>query len=303
MISILIIRRILISVLTGLAVVAVAACSDPVAEEGDVLTIVATTTILGDIVKETVGDRAEVIVILPVAADPHDFEPSSRDIAQLSSADLVVANGLALETGLLPALAAAQADGVNVVEIAPQVDPLSLGDSVDDPHFWMDPLRVVAAVDVLASELEQVDGSIGWSEMGSRYIEILEAGHDEIVEILSPIENRKLITNHDALRYFAARYSFEIVDTVIPQGTDLADPSSAELAALVQTIQHLDLPAIFAETIQPAELARSVAAEAGRDVKVVELYTDSLGEPGSDAGTLIGMLIADARLIAEALAS
>jgi zinc/manganese transport system substrate-binding protein len=113
--------------------------------------------------------------------------------------------------------------------------------------------------------------------------------------------NRLLVTNHDALGYFADRYDFEIVGVVIPGGSTLADPSSAELAALVETLLETDVPAIFAETSSPAQLAETVAAEAGNDVEVVELHTGSLGEPGSGADTLIGMLRTNATRIRDAL--
>jgi zinc/manganese transport system substrate-binding protein len=116
-----------------------------------------------------------------------------------------------------------------------------------------------------------------------------------------PAERRVLVTNHDALGYFADRYGFEVLGTVIPGGATLADPSSADLAELVATIQREEVPAIFAETIEPSVLAETVAAEVGDQVRVVELFTGSLGEEGSGAETLIDALIINARRIAEAL--
>jgi zinc/manganese transport system substrate-binding protein len=109
------------------------------------------------------------------------------------------------------------------------------------------------------------------------------------------------VTNHQSLGYFSDRYNFEMIGTVIPGGAALANPSSAELARLVATIEREQVPAIFTETIEPDALARAVAAEAGYDVKVVELYTGSLGEAGSDGDTLVGMLASNVRRIAEAL--
>ena len=116
-----------------------------------------------------------------------------------------------------------------------------------------------------------------------------------------PEGDRVLVTNHDALGYFAARYGFEIAGTVIPSGTTLAEPSSAELAALVEEIQQRGVQAIFAETTEPSTLADAIAAEAGEAVQVVELYTGSLGEAGTGADTLIGMLLTNAQRIAGAL--
>ncbi|HEX6286259.1 MAG TPA: metal ABC transporter substrate-binding protein, partial [Acidimicrobiia bacterium] len=114
-------------------------------------------------------------------------------------------------------------------------------------------------------------------------------------------DRRQLVTNHEALGYFADRYDFEIVGVVIPGGSTLGDPSSAELAELVETIERNDVDVIFTETSEPGSLAEAVAAEAGREVAVVVLFTESLGEEGADAGTLTGMLLENARLIAEAL--
>jgi zinc/manganese transport system substrate-binding protein len=116
-----------------------------------------------------------------------------------------------------------------------------------------------------------------------------------------PDERRILVTNHDSLGYFADRYGFEVVATVIPGGSTLGEPSSAELAELVALIGETGVPAIFAENVEPSTLAEAVAAEAGSGVAVVELYTDSLGEAGSGADTLIGMLLTNAERIAGAM--
>jgi zinc/manganese transport system substrate-binding protein len=131
----------------------------------------------------------------------------------------------------------------------------------------------------------------------------LSEADTEIVEILAAVgdDDRELVTNHDAFGYFADRYDFDVVGVVIPGGSTLADPSSAELAALVEVITETGARAIFAETTQPTRLAEAVAAEVGGDVQVVELYTGSLGEPDSDAGTLIEMLVTNAQRIADAL--
>ena len=109
------------------------------------------------------------------------------------------------------------------------------------------------------------------------------------------------MTNHLSLGYFSDRYDFEMIGTVIPGGASLANPSSSELASLVEIIEHEQVPAIFTETIEPDVLAQAVAAEVGYDVAVVELYTGSLGEPGTDGDTLIGMLATNVERIAEAL--
>ena len=291
------------------------------APQSERLLVAATTTILGDLVANVVGADADLAVLIPVGTDPHDYRASAAQVALLHDADLVVANGLGLEEGILDVLEAAEADGINLLEVGDLLDPLPFGGhdeegdgdgdededhahSGADPHFWMDPLRVAEAARLIAQALASLEGSIDWMARADSYASAIEELHEEIQAILAPIpnEDRALVTNHDALGYFADRYGFEIIDTVIPGGATLAEPSSAELAALVDRIRETGTPALFAETIEPTVLAEALAAEAGSGIEVVELYTGSLGEPGSGADTLIGMLREDARRIADALA-
>lgn len=175
----------------------------------------------------------------------------------------------------------------------------------EDPHVWFDPLRVAQAAQIIAAQLSAIDSSVDWESRVAEYVALLEQADAEIVEMLSvvPEENRKLVTNHDAFGYFADRYRFEVIGVVIPGGSTLADPSSAQMAALVEEIRHEGVTTIFAETTQPTALAEAVAAEVGSQVSVVELYSESLGEPGSGADTLMGMLTTNASLIAEALSN
>lgn len=276
------------------------------------MTIVATTSIWGDVVSQIVGNEAAVEVLIPVGADAHEYQPSAQQVATLTRADLVVANGLGLEEGLSDVLANARSDGANIIEVAPALDPLPLsgyhaGTAVADatagldPHVWFDPDRVASGAELIATELAALDDSIDWLGRARTYGEELATADDQIAEVLAsiPEERRKLVTNHDAFGYLADRYGLEIVGVVIPGGSSLADPSSAELAQLVRVIRDEDVPAIFTESTQPDALAEAVAAEVGSEVVVIELYTGSLGE--SPADTLIGMLGVDASRIAEGL--
>lgn len=295
-----------------IAVIA-AACGNADSNESEpTLTVVATTTIWGDVAHNIVGDHGTVEVLFPIGANPHDYQASSQQIASIQEADLVIANGLFLEEGLLDVLKTAAADGANVLEIGEYLDPIPFGfdngsgediHRGDDPHLWLDPQRLATATQIIAAELAAIDSSVDWSARADNYAAELLAADKEITEILSaiPESDRKLVANHAALGYFAARYGFVVIGTVIPGGSTLGDPSSVELASLVEKIKTENVSAIFAETIEPAALAEAVAAEVGDTVTVVDLYTGSLGEPGSGAETLIGMLVINARLIAEAL--
>ena len=267
--------------------------------------VVVTTTILGDMVTAIAGDDATVEVLLPHGADPHDFSPSAAQIAAMATADLVVLNGLGLEEGMEDALAAAEPEGV-VLALAELLDPIPFGTgnaATLDPHVWLDPVRMSAATELVGAALADLDPSENYSARAAAYASELMDAHNEILQILDaiPADQRLLVTNHEALGYFAARYGFRIVGVVIPGGSTLAEPSSAELAALVETIRVEGVTAIFAETTQPTQLAEAVAAEVGSAVVVVELYTESLGEPGTAAATLPGMLLEDARRVATAL--
>lgn len=283
---------------------------------GDRPLVVATTTIVGELVARVAGDGADVEVLLPRGADPHGFQPAPADAALLRRADLVVANGLGLEEALADTLRAARRDGATVLEVAPRLDPLPLeepgggegdahgehGDGLD-PHVWQDPLRMADAADVVAGALDAMQPSPGWAERAAAFREDVEAAHREIEGIVAeiPPERRVLVTNHDTLGYFAARYGFEVVGVIVPGGSSLAEPSAADLARLVATIRQQGTPAIFAETIQPNRLAQALRRELGGDVRVVTLFTDSLGDEGTAAGSYPGMVVENARRIRDAL--
>lgn len=287
---------------------AVGACATPTPAAPPV---VATTSILGDVVGQVVDDSLPTVTLIPVGADPHDFRPSARQAGVVAGALLVVANGLGLEERLADLLSAAAADGTPVIEIGPLVDPLPFGVEAGpeaglDPHVWLDPLRMAKAARLIAARLAELDPSTPagtWTDRGERYAGELERLDGRIRDILSvvPPERRLLVTNHDALGYFADRYGFRIVGTVIPGGSTLAEPSSSELGELVRTIETTGVPAIFVETTTSADLATTLAAELGRPIEIVELYTGSLGEPGSGADSYVGMMETDARRIAAAL--
>ncbi len=293
------------------------------------LQIVVTTNILGDVVSNIVGENASVEVLMPIGADSHDFQASSAQVARINAADLVIVNGLGLEEGLVGVLATAVGDGVRVLEIAPLLEPIRFDgpghdhhdddddhhDDEDDddhhdddeqgydPHVWMDPVRMADAARLIAAELALVAPGIDWAGRAEAYATELMSAHGEIESILDavPPSDRQMVTNHDVFGYFADRYGWEVVGTVIPGGTTLGSPSAADLADLIEAIRHEGVKAIFVETSSPDAIARVVAEEVGAQVEVVTLHTESLGEPGSEAGTLIGMLLDNARRIAGAM--
>lgn len=307
-----------IALLLTMGLLVLSACGGgDVGGESERPLVVTTTTIWGDVVSQIVGDEADVDVLIPRGADAHDFEPAPRDVALLHEADLVVVNGLGLEQGMSAVLEAAVADGANVLEVAPLLDPIpftrhhdeedhSIDDGHDhdaDPHVWLDLIRVATATSHIADRLSEVDDSADWQAKADTYSRALIEADAEAARILDGVEDRRLLTNHEALGYFANRFDFEIVGVVIPGGSTLAEPSASELAALVQTMRDLGIDTIFAETTSSTRLAEAVAEEAGEDVSVVELHTESLGKPGSGADTLIGLTLSNARTVSDRLAA
>lgn len=269
--------------------------------------VVVTTSIWGDIVTQVAGGCAPVSVLIPAGADPHAFEPSARQVAELRDADLVVANGLGLEEGLEDTLQGAAEAGTPVVHLAPDLDPIPLGAEGTDPHVWQDPARVARAVPPVADALvaHARCGADAVGERADAVVTQLERLDAEVAERYAavPEQDRVLVTNHDAFGYLADRYGFRVVGTIIPGGSTLAEPSAADLADLAAVIEAERVPAIFAETVAPTALADALAAEVGREVAVVPLYSDTLGEPGSGADTYAGMVRANAERITEALGS
>lgn len=276
--------------------------------EGGAPSIVVTTNILGDVVSSIVGDSAEISVVMPVGSSPHDFQASAQEAAAIRSADLLVVNGGGFEEGLLDVIEGAERDGVPVVEALAAVDGLEAeGDHGDaaDPHFFTDPVRMSAAVERIAEavvdEVPDIDAE-AVRQLTEEYVAELDELHRDIESELSaiPVEERVLVTNHEVFGYFADRYGFEVVGTVIPGGSTSDAGSGRALADLVQVVRERDVAAVFADTSSPDELARTLAAEVG-DVEVVELFSESLGEPGSGAATYLEMMRTNARLIVEAL--
>lgn len=279
--------------------------------------VVATTTVLGDVVGRIVRcGGGTLTTLMPVGADPHDFAASSSQVAEMVSADLVVANGLGLEGGLGEALENAQADGANVLEVAELVEPLPFAEighsdghgSEDvhgdlDPHFWFDMQRMAKAATIVGERLAEITGDVAYTMCAAKTADEIRVAEAEVRATLEsvPVDRRVLVTDHNAFGYLADAYGYEIVGTVIPSGTTMAEPSSADLAALAQVIRTKKVPAIFTDATANTQLAQTVADESGLAVRVLPLYSGGLGEPGGPAGTYVDMMRTNARTIAEGL--
>ncbi len=275
-----------------LAAVAVTACSAD-GEERQSIEVVATTSILGDITSNVVGDGALLEVIMSPGADPHEFEPSARQVASILSADLVVANGLGLEESLEDVLDSAVEEGVAVIEIGSEVDPVRLTDSDGfDPHVWLDPVRMAGAVDSIIAALVELDASVDWAAQAAPYRQELLALDTWIGQQLEfiPPDTRVLLTGHQNLGYFADRYEFKIVATILPGATTMIEPSASGFAGVIDVLEASGARAVFTDFGESQALAEQLIAQADRDVAVVPLHLGALGSEGSGAETYLDVM-------------
>lgn len=287
----------------------------PAASSSD-LTIAVTTSVLGDVVSDLVGDLAEVVTIIPPGANAHDFQASAREAGVLADADAIVINGGGFEEGLLSVVEGAETDGVPVLDARSLLDGPDQDDGdahagedgdahAEDAHFFTDPLAMAEVVEALAAALpEQVPDldAEALRQQGEALVAELEALHEELEVTLGevPADRRVLITDHDVLASFADRYDFEIIATVIPSGSTSDGVSGGALAELATLLRSTGSPAVFVEQTASQDLADTLAAEVG-EVAVVPLYAESLGPPDSEASTYAAMMRLNAQRIADAL--
>lgn len=307
--------RLIVPVLAAAAVVALAGCADPGANADGGPTVVATTTQVADFATRLAGEQADVTGLLDPGQSAHSFDPSAAQLVALGSADALVVNGAGLESWLDDAIAASGFDGVLVdastgIELAAtDHDPADAEADHDhdagNPHVWTDPRLAAAMVDNIADGLAEVDGidadAIRANEV--EYRATLESLDGWIRENIAqvPVEQRLLVTNHDAFTYFLDAYDVTFVGSVIPSFDDNAEPSAAEIDDLVERIGATGVRAVFSEASISPKAAQTIADEAGVAVYSGEdaLYGDSLGQPGSEGETYLGSQIHNARLILE----
>jgi ABC-type Zn uptake system ZnuABC Zn-binding protein ZnuA len=290
-------------VLVLLAAVAAGACGDGGNKDGRVK-VVATTTQIGALTKEVAGDRVSLTVLLRAGVDAHTFDPDPGDVRRIADADLILRNGIGLDNFLDGVIGGSARGEVVTVTEGITLQQGAGGEGGDDPHVWHDPENAKQMTFNIAEALSEADPANAsyYDERARSYAQVLDDTDRRIRELIDsiPAQNRKIVTNHDALGYFINRYGLEYVGAIIPSVTSGSQPSAGDIARLEDLIREEDVRAIFAE----AELDSRVAEQISRDtgVKIVDdLYADSLGPPGSGADTVDGMLLANARKIAEAL--
>jgi ABC-type Zn uptake system ZnuABC Zn-binding protein ZnuA len=291
-----------------------AACGPaPAAGENGKLKVVATTTIVGDVVRQIGGDQIDLTVLLPVGSDPHSFEPTPQDAARVADAQLIFANGAGLEEFLTPLLknAGSQAEVVPVsegIELLASQEVHDEGSAAaeshsGDPHTWFDPNNVMIWVKNIEAKLSLLDPAHAqqYGANAAAYTGKLKELDGWIQEQVTqiPVENRKLVTDHASFTYFASRYGFTQVGAIIPAYSSMAQPSAQDLAALEDAVRAQGVKAVFvSEAANPAQSER-IAQDTG--VQVVKLYNGALSAPDGPAGTYLDFMRFDVTEIVKAL--
>jgi ABC-type Zn uptake system ZnuABC Zn-binding protein ZnuA len=293
----------------------------PIELGGRPLKVVTTTSIISDVVGHVGGDAIELFSLMGPGQDPHSYQPAARDLTAVPQADVIFVNGWDLEEALVEELEEIGED-TPLVPISAKISPLAFsehptdeGEEADhdhhhhgaDPHVWFDidnvrqwtrnVEQVLSALDPDHTDTYRANAKLYLGELAD-----LEA-YTEAQLMDLPESRRILVTNHNSLSYFAERYRFEVLGTVLPTASTLAEPSASELSALIQAMDEHQVCAIFTETTVNDTVAQTVAAELeGCDeVKVVQLYTGAVGPLGSGAESYLDMFKTNVDAIVEGL--
>jgi ABC-type Zn uptake system ZnuABC Zn-binding protein ZnuA len=282
--------------------------------------VVATFSILGDLVANVGGDQINLVTLVGPNGDVHTFEPNPADSVTLRNAALIVENGVHLETWLddLYSASGSRAARVAVTEGYPllavdeaeedqaeaaEVDEHGHAHGEFDPHIWQDPAAAMHMVGVIRDALMLTDpaNSAVYQANAERYLDELRAldtwASEEIQRV--PAANRKLVTTHESFNYFAARYGFTVVGTALPLSTEAADPSVGEMTDLVEKIKATGVPTIFAENATNPRLMQQISQAA--NVRVALLF-EMLGDANSEGSTYLKLIRHNVSTIANGLA-
>jgi ABC-type Zn uptake system ZnuABC Zn-binding protein ZnuA len=277
---------------------AAAGCGDDGGGEGGQVRAMATTTIVGDLVRNVGGGRVELDTLVPPDADPHGHEPRPSDAVAIAEADVVFESGGDLDEWLGELTDSAGGDAAEVT-LLDSAEPLG-----DDPHWWQDPRNASRAVAGVRDALAEADpqGRRAYDRNAAAYLRELRRLDAEIARCISrvPRGKRKLVTTHDSLGYFARRYDVEVIGAIIPSLSTQAQPSARDVNALVEQIEDEGVEAIFPEAAVSQRLERAISRESGAAVGR-ELWTDGLGEEGSGAETYLGAMRANADALADGM--
>ena len=278
--------------------------------------IVTTNAILGAIIREVVGDSA-VSVIIPNGKDPHDYEPSAQDVAELMDADVIVETGLAYDVGLDKTIDSAREEGVRIFTVSDHVtlkdgDGELIADHAEedhdahddhseegsDPHFLSDPETMKQMVPALIEVLEEVTGA-DLSGEETALIQMFEVTHADVLSTMSSLGDTpcRLVTGHKSMRYFADRYQCEVVGAIIPGASSTAEATAGQMADLKEKAEESGVRAIFVDEGTPSKAAEQIASEIG--VGVYQLASHTVPDEGGYNAYVVSL----ASVIVEGLTS
>lgn len=269
--------------------------------------VIATYSILGDWVGRVGGEHVRLTTLVGPGGDAHTYEPTPQDSAAVADAALLFENGLGFEVWLDRLFEASGSRATRVVvtqKIPGRTFSDDHGHSETDPHVWHDPQLAIEMVQAVSAALTKADPSHAddYQKNAEAYVSELQELNTWILREIKtiPESRRKLVTTHDTFGYFAERYGFQVSSVMGTVSSEVADPSAAQIAAIIETIRREQVPAIFAENILNPQLTEQVAREAG--VRVVPtLFTDALGEEGSDGESYLQMMRSNVTKIVESL--
>jgi len=289
--------------LTGL----LPACSSSQPETSARPNIVVTYSVLGSVVTDLVGDAADVTILIPDGQDPHDFQPSARDIETINNADIVVSNGLDFEEGLEDVLASAIESDVSVYMVGEnitvrepdedhaeedQAEEEGHAHGAGDPHLWLSPLSFTQALPSLTAAINK---ATGLSIDETTALDQLTKLDNEITEVIDTIASCVMVSGHDEMGYFADRYGCTVIGAIIPSFSTTSEATAKQIADLKVLAASNNVKAVFTGLGTPAEVSEQLASELG--IAAVSLSTHYLNGAANYREFMLNL----ANQIAEAL--
>ena len=283
------------------------ACSSSEPAETARPNIVITYSVLGSVVTDLVGDAADVTTLIPDGQDPHDFQPSARDIEAINNADLVVSNGLDFEEGLEDVLASAIDSGVSVYMVGEnimvrepdedhaeedQAEEEGHAHGAGDPHLWLSPLSFTQALPSLTAAINK---ATGLSIDETTALDQLTKLDNEITEVIDTIASCVMVSGHDEMGYFADRYGCTVIGAIIPSFSTTSEATAKQIADLKVLAASNNVKAVFTGLGTPAEVSEQLASELG--IAAVSLSTHYLNGAANYREFMLNL----ANQIAEAL--
>ena len=294
----------------------------------DLPVIAVTYSVIGDLVSQLVDDNATVNVVIPDGQDPHDFQPSAKDIETINNASLVVSNGLEFEEGLEEVLENIADSGGNIFMVGDHITVRKIEDGDEhsdddhgddhgddhkddeygddhgdehgdkhtggDPHLWLSPATMLEMLPALTTALSQATGA-DLSAEATALTTKLQDLDGEVKSIINGLDECNLVSGHDEMGYFADRYGCKVIGVIIPSFTTTSEATAGELAKLKKQVEQNKVPAIFTGLGVSPDTATQLAKELG--IKAVTLSTHYL----DGAANYQEFILKLANQIAEAL--